>query len=546
MGIDITFHGAAGTVTGSCIELRTGRHHILIDCGMFQGSRSLEALNYEPLAFDPATLDLVILTHAHLDHSGKLPLLIREGCRAPIWCSPPSRQLLRPLLVDAANIQAADADRRNERPDRIGLPPFEPLYDFEDVAALVEQLHALAPEKLGTPLDGVSLRFWDAHHILGAVSVELNVEGQSLLFSGDIGDGATRLADPPPPAQGWDHVICEATYGDRDRSIPTDAERRELLAREVEHALAKGGNLIIPAFALERTQALVEDLVANFTSGRLTPSPVFVDAPLADRVTQAYRRFEIPPHGGPSPFDHPKVRFTRSVDESRTLNRISGAIIIAGSGMCSGGRIRYHLLRNLPRGDSTVLLVGYQARGTLGAALATGADAVRISGEQIPVRAEVRSIDAYSAHADHAGLLRWLARRAPVRGTVFLNHGEPPALDRLITDAGAIPGLPHPVVPLLGEQFRLAPQRPAERIVAPRTDAADLVAPGDWRNRYAAFSAGLEAQLRTLPSVAARQRALAAAEAAIAKTLAENTALPQGQEPVGPLPDRTRAEAAGR
>lgn len=516
MPLELIFHGAAGTVTGSCMELRSARHRVLIDCGLFQGPRSLEALNYEPLPFDSAELDLVILTHAHLDHSGRLPLLVREGLKAPVWCATPNRQLLGPLLADAANLQAADAERRNERPDRVGLPPFEPLYDFDDVERLVGQLEGLAVGKWAEPLPGLSLRFWDAHHILGAVSVELTLDGQALLFSGDIGPGATTISDPLAPAEGWDHVICEATYGNRDRTIPSLKERRELLAAEVEAALARGGNLIIPAFALERTQVLIEDLVASFESGRLEPVPVFVDAPLADRVTQAYRRFKAPPRGGPSPFDHPKVRFTRSVDESKTLNRVSGAVIIAGSGMCTGGRVRHHLLRNLPRGDSTVLLVGYQARGTLGAVLAAGARAVRISGNDVPVRARLRSIDAYSGHADRTGLLNWLRHRAPVHGSVLLDHGEQPALAQLVADAAAIQGLPRPIVPLLGERFRLEARAPAQRIGASRAGAAELIAPEDWRNRYAAFTAGLEARLRALPSDAARTTALEAADRAIA------------------------------
>ena len=515
MPLEISFHGAAGAVTGSCMELRSEQHRVLIDCGLFQGSRALEALNFEPLPFDPREIDLVILTHAHLDHSGRLPLLVREGCRAEIWCTPPSRQLLRPLLTDAAKLQAADADRRNERPDRAGLPAFEPLYDFDDVERLVEQLHSLDYGKMVEPIPGLSIRFWDAHHILGAASVELHVDGQALLFSSDIGTGATLLAEPLVPAGGWDHVICEATYGDRDRTNPTTEERREQLAVAVETALAHGGNLIIPAFALGRTQAIVEDLVASFVSGRLAAVPVFVDAPLADKITQAYRRFTPPPHGGPSPFDHPKVRFTRSVEESRALNRISGAVILAGSGMCSGGRIRYHLQRNLPRGDSTILFVGYQARGTLGAVLRDGAQAVRISGTDVPVRARIETLDAYSAHADRAGLLRWLAGRAPINGGLFLDHGEAPALAALARDAAAISGLPRAVVPALGERFTLAPRAEAARSAPPRPDAAQLVSGHDWQGRLAALRASLEPRLREMPSDATREEALAALEQAL-------------------------------
>lgn len=358
MTLELTFHGAAGTVTGSCMELRAGAQRILIDCGLFQGSRSLEALNHEPLPFDPRKVDAIILTHAHLDHSGRLPLLARNGCRAKIWCTPPTSQLLAPLLADSARLQASDAERRNRRPDRAGLTAFEPLYGDRDVERTVEQVEALRYGLWSKIALGVELRFSEAHHILGSASVEVRADGQHLLFSGDIGAAAAEDAEPQAPPERWDHLICEATYGDRDRQRYSLAERREILATCVEPALAKGGNLLIPAFALERTQAVLGDLVALFASGRLRPSPVFVDSPLADRVTRAYRRYDD--GESPSPFDNPHVQFTSTVDASRALNRISGAIILAGSGMCTGGRIRHHLVRNLPRANSTVLLVGYQ------------------------------------------------------------------------------------------------------------------------------------------------------------------------------------------
>lgn len=515
MTLDLTFHGAAGAVTGSCMELKAGGKRILIDCGLFQGSRSLEALNYEPLPFDPRRIDAIVLTHAHLDHSGRLALLSRQGCRAPIWCTPPTRQLLAPLLMDAARLQASDAERRNRRPDRMGRRPFEPLYDDHDVRQVVEQAQELAYGHWADIAPGVALRFSDAHHILGAASVELRADGQHLLFSGDIGNDAATANDPPRPEGGWDHVICEATYGDRDRIRISPAERREALADAVEPALARGGNLLIPAFALERTQIVLADLVALFASGRLRPTPVFVDSPLADRVTRTYRRFGGMRDGGPSPFDSPHVRFTASVPQSKALNRVTGAIIIAGSGMCTGGRIRHHLVRNLPKGEATVLMVGYQARGSLGAVLESGARVVRISGNDVPVRAHIQKLEVYSAHADHQALVQWLTRRAPVRGSIFLDHGEPPALERLATDAAAVAGLPRPIVPALGERFRLEAGKVAMQEGKPRVDAPELTAPADWRNLYAAFATSLEERLRALPSDTARREALAAAERAL-------------------------------
>ncbi|WP_265269415.1 MBL fold metallo-hydrolase [Sphingomonas lycopersici] len=529
MSIELIFHGAAGAVTGSCMELRSARHRVLIDCGLFQGSRTLEALNFQPLPFDPHSLDLVVLTHAHLDHAGRLPTLVQHGLTAPVICLPPNRQLLGPMLNDAAKLQAADAERRNDRPDRAGRKPFEPLYDSQDVARLIGRLDTVRAGKWIEPLQGLRLRLWDAHHILGAASVELNLDGQSLLFSGDIGDGATHLADPSSPEGGWDHVICEATYGDRDREVPTPDDRREQLAQAVKTALARGGNLIIPAFALERTQVIIEDLVALFDAHKLEPVSVFIDAPLADKVTEAYRRFDHAQRRGPSPFDHPRIRFVRTIEQSKALNRISGAIILAGSGMCTGGRVRYHLLRNLPRADSTVLFVGYQARGTLGAVLQGGAKLVRISGADVKVRAEIASLDTYSAHADHAGLLRWIAARAPISGSLFLDHGEPPALARLAADVAALPGIPTPVIPSLGERFRLEPRSACSVAGEARSDAIRLVDGADWHSRAARLRELLDIHLAKLPSDAARAEALEAITRAVEALPATQSASPDAQ-----------------
>lgn len=513
MTVEITFHGAAGVVTGSCIEVFAAGRRLLIDCGLFQGPRTLENLNFEPLPFDPTTIDAVLLTHAHLDHAGRLPLLAREGCGATIWCTPPTRQLLEPLLMDAARIQAADVERRNERADRAGLTPFEPLYSFEDVVAVSAQAKSLTYGRWAEILPGVAMRYHDARHILGSASIELDVEGQSLLFSGDIGQNAANHAPPLPPRGGWDHVICEATYGNRDRIRPPLEARRELLASEVEQALARGGNLVIPAFALERTQIILEDLVSLFDAGRLGSAVVYVDSPLADRVTRVYRKFQRPARG-PSPFDHPRVRFTASVEQSKALNRVSGAIIMAGSGMCNGGRVRHHLLRNLPRADSTLLLAGYQAQGTLGAVLRDGTESVRISGVNVRVRAAVRTLDCYSAHADRGALLAWIARLGAITGGIFLDHGEQGALAGLAAAVSEQQGR-SPIVPKLGDRYALESGRAPVQIGNARPDSARCAAGEDWRNRYAAFRASLDARLDALADDDVRLAALAAAEQAL-------------------------------
>ncbi|WP_342587689.1 MBL fold metallo-hydrolase [Allosphingosinicella vermicomposti] len=357
----LTIHGAGQTVTGSCFEFAAGQQRLLIDCGLFQGSRSLETLNRQPFAFDPARIDAVLLTHAHLDHSGLLPRLAKEGFGGPIWCTPATRELLTEMLRDAARIQEQEADRRNRRADRADEAPIEPLYtltDAEDALALVR------PVELGTdfhPCPDVTARMWNAGHILGSASIEVTAGGVRTLFSGDIGpDHKSFHLDPAGPS-GMDHVICESTYGDREREQVTSDERRAALALEVEEALARGGNLIIPVFALERTQELLLDLARLMNEGRIARRQVFIDSPLATRATvifQKHRR-ELEDLGDGEVFRHPAFHFVETVDASMRLNAMSGAIILAASGMCEAGRIRHHLRFNLPRWDSTILFVGF-------------------------------------------------------------------------------------------------------------------------------------------------------------------------------------------
>jgi metallo-beta-lactamase family protein len=512
MPVEICFHGAAGTVTGSCIEIAHDGRRILVDCGLFQGPRSLEALNHGELPLKPSQIDGVLLTHAHLDHSGRLPALAKHGLSAPVWCSAPTSRLIDPLLADAAQLQRADVKRRNARPDRAGLPPFERLYDVVDVKRLLHLIHPVPLEAWQEILPGWRARFHDAHHVLGAVSIELEVGGRRLLFSGDIGEDAGAAPRYCGDSTSFDAVVCEATYGDRDRPRVSVEDRREQLAAIVDATMARGGNLLIPAFALERAQAVLEDLVALFVSGRIKSVPVYVDSPLADRITRVYRSYS---HATPSPFDAIEVEFTSSVAQSRRLNNITGAIIIAGSGMCTGGRIRYHLIHNLGRAESTVLFVGYQVGGTLGAVLRGGAPSVRISGNTVPVRARIEVCDAYSAHADHNALLRWIGRQGAGTAALFLDHGEGPALGRLAGDAEALPAVPAAIIPRLGERFVLEAAGP--RQIGPALPEAEQVtAPADWHNRYAALLATLEDRLRAAPDDRSRAELLGSLQAVVA------------------------------
>jgi metallo-beta-lactamase family protein len=502
----ISFHGSAGTVTGSCTEIRWNDKTIIVDCGMSQGTRTLEALNYERLPFDPHKVSCVILTHAHLDHSGRLPYLVKSGCSAPIWCTPPTADIIEPLLLDSAKLQVADVERRNRRPDRTGHKAFDALYTADDVAACMGYVRESSYCDWNDLGDGCGFRFWDARHIVGSASIELLIDGQRVLISGDIGEGKPMICGDNLLG-GYDHIICESTYGDRTREDFLISDRREELAVHVETTLKRGGNLLIPAFAVERTQVVLEDLIALFDTKRLQNVDVFVDSPLAERVTRATLRYR---DSGADMLNRPNIRFTHDAAESKKLNNITGAVIIAGSGMCTGGRIRHHLVRNLPNGASRVLLVGYQAGGTLGAVLKQGARHVRISGNDVPVKADICSMDFYSTHADQPALLDWIKSRAPVLANIFLVHGEETALSALASDIAKSIDLPTAIIPALGETWQLSKGKPAIRVGKARPDAKACTARRDWTGQLADFQSGLGERLTALPSDISRARVLAA------------------------------------
>ncbi len=510
-GVSIKFHGAAGTVTGSCFEVKGAGQTILVDCGMFQGTRSLEALNHEDLPFDPKEIDAVLLTHAHLDHSGRLAYLYASGCKAKTYCTAPSADIIKPLLQDSAKLQAADVERRNRRADRAGLPPFVPLYDSKDIAKLHKNARPVFYCEENHLDNGVSFRFWDARHIVGSASIEINIAGQRLLFSGDIGPGRA-INCTASEIGGYDHVICESTYGDRDRELVLISERRETLARHVEEVIAAGGNVLIPAFAVERTQEILEDFDALFESRRLAPVNVFLDSPLAQKVTMAVMRYR---DSGTDMLKRTNIRFIQNTAESKKLNRMTGIVIIAGSGMCEGGRIRHHLVRNLPRRQSRLLLSGYQVAGTLGSVLRDGARRVRISGKDVIVKAQVSSLDGYSSHADRSGLVEWIKDRTPIRGSLFLVHGDQTALTGLAESLGKIPDLPAAIIPALGETWALRPAEPATSQSAGRADAADLTASRDWISKLAALRAEVEEKIIKQPSNQDREKMLAALKRAL-------------------------------
>jgi metallo-beta-lactamase family protein len=436
MRMRIEFHGAAGgEVTGSCHLVEAAGKRILLDCGMIQGGREAEARNLEPFAFDPASIDALVLSHAHIDHVGRVPLLVKRGFRGPIFAQDATCDLLPIMLLDAASLAEQAAERANRDLDD-DAPTVEPLYTREDVEAAHRLLHPLPYDALSPIVPGVSLRLRDAGHILGSSIVELHEEGSTpriLVFSGDIGmKGTPILRDPVAPPRA-DLIVMESTYGDRNHRErqATVAELGAIFAQ----AKADGGNVVIPAFAVGRSQELLYWFAAHFDDWQLAPWRIFLDSPMAAKVTAVYDRHEKlfdaqaakVWRGRIKPFKLPNLRVSESVEDSKAINRLrGGAIIIAGSGMANGGRVRHHLANNLADRRCHVVFVGYQAQGTLGRLLVNRVPRVRLFGREIEVRAQIHTVGGLSAHADQQALLDWYGG-GPTHPPVVLVHGEDPA-----------------------------------------------------------------------------------------------------------------------
>jgi metallo-beta-lactamase family protein len=515
--MQLIFHGGAGTVTGSCylIEHRAGR--FLVDCGLFQGPKSVRELNYRRFPFAPEGIDFLLLTHAHIDHSGLVPKLCRHGFAGRIHATEPTIDLASFMLPDSGHIQESEVERLNRRNRKRDRATVEPIYTRADAEACLAQMASHDYESWFEPGPGVRARFWNAGHILGSASIELQIAQDSgtplhLLLSGDLGPDEKVFHPEPDAPAGLDYIVCESTYGDRDRADATVVERRAVLGREINDALGAGGNLLIPAFAVERTQELLHDIGVLLLERQIPERPVFLDSPLAHNATKVFARhsaeLEDIALDEARLFRNPNFRFVESVEDSKAINRItSGAIIIAASGMCEAGRIRHHLKANLWRPQATVLMVGYQAPGTLGAILQSGEKLVRMMGEEVAVKARIRSIGNYSAHADQQELVAWIRERLPVRGGIFLTHGEDRAREALRAQllAGGIDAPVH--LPLLDEAFALEPAAPPRRRrVAQRV--ADEQITEDWHNDYARLLLGLGRALEQLRDDAARRELL--------------------------------------
>ena len=523
----LRFLGAAGSVTGSCFMVEVAGTKILVDCGMFQGSKTERELNYRPFPFRPEEIEAVVLTHAHIDHSGLLPKLFKAGYDGPIYATPSTVELCSVMLPDSGHIQESEVEQLNRRNRHRGRDMVEPIYTAQDAVATLTLFRPVELAAWQAAAPGMRFRFWNAGHMLGSASVELELatdDGtRTILFSGDIGPEHKLLQHDPSGPSGVDWLVCESTYGDTDRMDATVDRRRQALRKIVTDARNPNGALLIPSFAVERTQELIADLEWLFESGGVPACPVVIDSPLAMRASRIF-------------LDHApelaegallargmrarNIRFTETVEQSKALDLMKGFhIVIAASGMCDAGRIRHRLKNWLWRDEGTVLLVGYQAEGTLGRILQEGAPVVRIQGEDIKVRAAIRSLDLYSGHADGPELAQWVKARLPVRNAVFLVHGEREALEGMKARVGEFVAPDRVFVPHLDSVFALEEREARDMSEIAPPPRIDLTRLGrrDWHNDYQSLMLDLQEQL----GQAADDRARSAVIRKIRRALAE-------------------------
>lgn len=468
----LTFLGGAGTVTGSRFLVETPTSTVLVDCGLFQGLKELRLRNWEPFPHDPAAIDAVVLTHAHVDHVGYLPRLVKLGYRGPVYCSRGTADLARIVLPDSGHLQEEEAAFAN----RMGYSkhrPALPLYTEDDARAALEQLVPVAFDAPGVVADGVTATLRPAGHILGSSTVRLDLDldlgdgdlgvgerATSVLFSGDLGRPHHPLLAPPTPPDGADVVVMESTYGDRRHD---DAGAVDALADVISRTARRGGTVVIPAFAVDRTEVVLHQLRGLMVDGLIPDLPVYVDSPMALRALGVYRRaiadrapdVAAALSGGPDPFDTGNLHEVHDVEASKALAHLPHpSIIVSASGMASGGRVLHHLARVLPDPRNSVILVGFQAAGTRGRSLAEGCDELKMFGSYVRVRAEIADIGSFSVHADHDELLAWLGSATRPPDTTYLVHGEPDGAETLRADIEAHLDWPA-VVATLGERVLL-------------------------------------------------------------------------------------------
>lgn len=454
----LTFIGAAQQVTGSCYLLKLNQQQLLLDCGMVQGADQVREWHKFRFPFKPSEIDAVILSHAHIDHSGLLPLLVSKGFSGKIFCTPGTAEIVPVLLKDSVNLYLKDLEWQNRKAARSGKKIQDPVMTIKDAERVTQLLCTLAYQKRGFPLSGVELEFADAGHILGSAIVQLWLKGKQamrkLVFSGDLGNPATVLLPEPTPIAQADIVLMESTYGNRDHQPLSNTV--EEFAQALAQAYDEGGNVFIPAFALGRSQEILYYLALLHRQGRLKQRVVFLDSPMAISITKIYNEYlhkldqqdldRIGYHPGMTLQQLlPMLKLSETVEDSMAINRVAqGAIIIAGSGMCNGGRIVHHLKHNLWKNTNHLIFVGFQARGTLGRRLVDGEKRVRMFGQDIVVKAKVHTIGGFSAHAGQSELLQW-ATGISGEPAFYLVHGEPEAqlvLQQKLAEQGITANIP--------------------------------------------------------------------------------------------------------
>lgn len=443
MDIKLTFFGAAGNVTGSRYLVEVNNTKILVDCGMHQ-EHNLKDRDWKPFPVPPSSINAVLVSHAHIDHCGYLPVLVKDGFHRGIYCTRATAEIAKISLLDSAHMQMEDAafkKRRHEKEGRKARFPEVPLYTVDDAKAVPPLLTPVGYRKSISVGDGIEATFYEAGHVLGSANIKLTIrqkgEERTVLFSGDLGRPGKPILKDPTLFDGADYVLIESTYGDRSLDAPEVAANQ--MARVINDTAIAKGNVVVPSFAVERTQEILYYLNQFLNADRIPHLLVFLDSPMALEVTEVFERHPelydqemmdmVNEHK--SPFEFPGLHRIRTVEASKSINHILGTVIImAGSGMCTGGRIKHHLVTNISRPESTILFVGYQAAGTLGRQIVDGAKEVRILGLQYPVRARVASVNGFSAHADREELLRWLQAFQKPPKRLFVTHGEPESAQR--------------------------------------------------------------------------------------------------------------------
>ena len=497
----ITFLGAARTVTGSCYLVETQSHRFAIDCGLHQGSAEIEKRNWNTESYDPPGIDFFLITHAHIDHAGLLPRMVQKGFRGKIYTTPPTRDLLEIMLLDSAHVQEMETQWQNKKRSRHGEKKVQPLYRQQDVLSTIPFFEKRSYDAPFSPSPGVKVNFRDAGHILGASIVELWIEENGiqskLVFSGDIGRPAQLLVDDTAPIRTADFLFLESTYGDRNHKNEKDS--LDELAEAIAYSYRRQEKVIIPAFAVERTQEILYSLFLLFKDQRLPPDmPVYLDSPRAIRATEIFRRhreyFDDDAKkilkNGEDPLSFPQLRFSETSQESMRLNTLTGpAVIISASGMADAGRVRHHLRHNLWREGASVVFVGFQAEGTPGRRLVEGSKTIRLLGDEIAVKARLFTINGFSAHAGQSQILDWLGHFRNPQMRVFLIHGEFPAqkvLEELIQKRFGL----EVCIPEYLEEAVLQPGRALERKAYPEKAAPPI----DWEM----ILGGMESQISRL------------------------------------------------